>query len=485
MTAPVQLLPEIIQQLKQQNQLEQLLNHIRQQPPEHQERFHKRLKNELKIHQDLTTHTFRGAAQTIQTTTHPETLLSGPAGTGKSLAALHRLYHNAVHYPGTRALIVRKTAKSLTSSALVTWRTKVAKNALDDNKLVYFYGGSAEQPAQYRFVNGSKIMIGGMDNPDKIMSSEYDLCFAQEAIELTENDWEAITTRLRNGITPWQQIIGDTNPSTPTHWLKTRCDRGQTQLLESRHEDNPHYYHPNGQPTQAGKNYIQGILDNLTGVRHKRLRLGLWVAAEGIIYEQWDPHTHIIQPHPIPPHWPRHLTIDYGYRNPFVCQWWAQDPDDRLILYREYVQTQTLVEDHAKTIQHHQQNEPPPHTIICDHDLEDTATLQKHLQHPTTPAKKTVTDGIQAVQSRLKTQPDGKPRILVFNNALTHRDPQLENTKTPIGLTEEIQSYIWAPTPDGKTNKEQPHKKDDHSMDALRYIVAHLDLTGTPNIRWL
>jgi hypothetical protein len=45
-------------------------------------------------------------------------------------------------------------------------------------------------------------MIGGMDKPTKIMSSEYDFIYVQEAIELTETDWENLTTRLRNGRCP-------------------------------------------------------------------------------------------------------------------------------------------------------------------------------------------------------------------------------------------------------------------------------------------
>ena len=44
---------------------------------------------------------------------------------------------------------------------------------------------------------GSTITVGGMDKATRIMSSEYDACYVQGAIELIEDDWEAITTRLR------------------------------------------------------------------------------------------------------------------------------------------------------------------------------------------------------------------------------------------------------------------------------------------------
>ena len=29
------------------------------------------------------------------------------------------------------------------------------------------------------------------------------------------------------------------------------------------------------------------------------------------------------------------LMVDFGYTNPFTCQWWAMDHDGRLYLYRE------------------------------------------------------------------------------------------------------------------------------------------------------
>jgi phage terminase large subunit len=115
-----------------------------------------------------------------------------------------------------------------------------------------------------------------MDKSTKIMSSEYDMIYVQEATELTEEDWESLTTRLRNGIMPYQQLMADCNPSHPQHWLKLRCDRGATLLLESRHEDNPSIT-----PAYIAK------LDALTGVMKLRLRYGRWAAAEGMVYESW------------------------------------------------------------------------------------------------------------------------------------------------------------------------------------------------------
>src|SRR5690606_12150648 len=95
-----------------------------------------------------------------------------------------------------------------------------------------------------------------------------------EATELTVDDWEAITSRLRHGRLSFQQLLAACNPDAPTHWLKQRCDKGLTRLINTRHEDNPVYYNPDGTLTERGRDYI-GKLDRLTGVRHARLRRGV------------------------------------------------------------------------------------------------------------------------------------------------------------------------------------------------------------------
>jgi hypothetical protein len=186
-----------------------------------------------------------------------------------------------------------------------------------------------------------------MDKPSKIMSTEYDIIYVQEAIELDENDWESLSTRLRNYKVPYQQLIGDTNPDAPRHWIMQRVKKGLLKLFESRHEDNPALFDPDGSITRMGQEYLSR-LDSLTGVRKLRLRFGKWVQAEGAIYTEFDRAIHLIDRFEIPKDWPRYWSIDFGYTNPFVCQFWAQDPDGRLYRYREIYFTQRLVEDHAR-----------------------------------------------------------------------------------------------------------------------------------------
>ena len=118
------------------------------------------------------------------------------------------------------------------------------------------------------------------------------MIYVQEATELDLADWLALTTRLRNGVMPYQQVIADCNPDAPTHWLWLRGQRGVLSLLHSRHEDNPTLWR-SGEWTEAGLVYLArldqpGVLNPETGERegaeYQRLRHGQWVQATGQIY---------------------------------------------------------------------------------------------------------------------------------------------------------------------------------------------------------
>lgn len=421
----------------------------------------------------------------------PEVLFAGPAGTGKSRACLEKLHLMALKNPGMRGLICRKTLASLGSTALVTFEDHVAKEHLAAGELKWF-GGSPKEAACYKYRNGSVIVVGGMDKAMKIMSSEYDVVYVQEATELTETDWEAITTRLRNGKVSFQQLMADANPDVPTHWLKIRCDNGKTQMIASKHEDNPVLFsQATGKLTRAGRDYMSK-LDALTGVRYLRLRKGIWCAAEGMIYEEFDPQIHIHKKIFRPPvNWTRYVTVDFGYTNPMVVQFWAEDEDGRLYLYRELYATKTTVDEMVPQIKKamNLKYEPRPRMIICDHDAEGRAVLERELGMSTKAATKSVEEGIQAVKTRLRiSEVDGKPRIFLCADAIIEKDQLLVDVRKPTNTLEEIVGYVWdrgtvKAQNDGKPPKEQPVKENDHGMDAMRYMVAQLDLRSRPRIR--
>jgi PBSX family phage terminase large subunit len=411
-----------------------------------------------------------------------EIIYSGPAGTGKTRTLLEYV-HQRCQTRKERWLLLRKTEESLKTSALVTYREQVlyrfdGKQSVFDG--VSFFGGNKILPAQFTYdTTGSVIVMGGLDNPEKVKSSEWDGVLVNEATELTVHDWEMVTGRTdRPSLMekPPAVVLGDCNPDAPTHWIKQRADAGALQLWTSTHVDNPAMWDRAKQAwTASGLRYLKR-LDEMTGVRYKRMRLGLWVAAEGQVYEGFNPAIHLIDRFPIPDDWDHYWDIDFGFTHPFVWHNWVTDPDGRLYLIDEIYQTQTLVEDHAANIMERTRNRPNPKAIITDHDAEDRGTFERKSKLKTVSAIKNVSGGIQAVASRLRVHDDGKPRLLMFRDAcrIEERDRSLVDAGKPSCTADEYSVYVWD-TRQGARKGEQPLKENDHGMDSTRYQVVHHD----------
>lgn len=418
----------------------------------------------------------RGAILEIAKCPDLEIGIDGPAGTGKTFGTLYFIHVLMLRYPGAKWLVSRKHNTDLAGSAMATYRESV----LDPREGVSYFGGNKVEPAAYRYPNGSRLIVNGLDKPGKVRSMDFDGIYINEATECALDDIEFCHMRLARRAKStlpqrYQHLIMDFNPDRPTHTLNQRMNSGLTKRLLSRHEDNPFLWDIKTQDwTEAGRRYID-LLNQLTGVRLARYRYGIWAAADGTVYEDsWDRSRNVVDPFPIPVEWPRYLIIDFGFTHPFVCLWAAEDPDGRFVIYREIYMTKRLVEDHAKEIKRLSRwgqpgGDPLPRQIITDHDAEDRGTLERHLGMYTTPAYKSVSAGIQAVASRLKPAGDGKPRLAYFNNMLTERDRDLAEKKLPTSTIEEYDSYVWK---QGGSGKDEPVKEYDHGCFVAGTLVT-------------
>lgn len=422
----------------------------------------------------------RGAAADLFRDEGPEALIVGSAGTGKTAAALMKLHTTCSQVKGVQALIVRQTHASLTASTLVAFEQFVAADEIAA-EAVRWFGGSGSKPAGYRYRNGSMIMVGGMDNPGKVLSMSLDRILVDEANQVSVTAYETLLTRLRGSADTYKQIVTACNPDHPSHWLKERADSpdNKMRMYTSLHEDNPYLCARDGMWTEAGLDYLR-FLGSLTGVRKERYLHGRWAAAEGMVFDTWREDWNVIELDQVPADSRMFLTVDFGFSNAFVCQWWRVDADGRMYLTREIHQKQVLVEDHAKRIkkilEENRESEGMPFAVVCDHDAEDRATLTKHLGLPTVAARKAVSRGVQLMQARIRPAGDGKPRLYVVKGCTLGRDLVAEAAKIPRGFLQEINGYVWQMErgADG-IPKEAPLKLNDHAMDAARYAVAHLD----------
>jgi len=94
-----------------------------------------------------------------------------------------------------------------------------------------YYAGKGE----WRYQNGSVIVTGGLDKVTKIMSSEYDAIYVQEATEISEDEWEHLTTRLRRTTTPTSRSSVAATRLDPI-LAKETAEAQRLTLISSAHE---------------------------------------------------------------------------------------------------------------------------------------------------------------------------------------------------------------------------------------------------------
>lgn len=425
---------------------------------------------------------FRGHNLTAQTTTAREVVTEGPAGTGKSLAWLNRIHRDAEKHPRSRQLIVRKTRSSLTEAALVTFEEKV----LPPNHPALF-GAAGERLLRrnrqsYDYPNGATVVVGGMDQPTRIYSTEYDRVYWQELTEGTEDEWQSLHRALRNGRLPFAQLCGDCNPDAPTHWIQSRA-KGPLQLLPTRHEDNPYLWdEPANDWTPAGREYMGG-LDSLTGVLHDRLRCGLWVAATGAIYslfQRTGPRANLIPRFTPPDTWRVVLSIDFGFNHPFAAGVWVVDGDGRMYLEHEIYMSGRTDDQHVPAIKRALRGRS--YEGVADSAEPKSIANFRNLGIFLSPSVKgpgSVNAGINQVQARMRAAGDGRPRLFVMDGALVERDEARAGKHLPICILDEFGLYRWKLDANGHPTDEPIDEYDDGCAQ-MRYAVQHVDGVHIP-----
>lgn len=415
----------------------------------------------------------RGDCRELVRCTDHNVILSGPRDTGKTVAACLKAHSLCMQYRGCQGVIGRKVGVDLYGSVLQTFGRIVKDSGVRP------YGG--EKPQWYDYPNGSRIWVCGLDKPGKALSSERDFIYINQAEELKLDDWETLSGSCsgRNAVIPHPQLFGDCNPGGSKHWIKTQAAASKLRLLFARHRDNPTIYDTAGNLTSGGAIRI-AVLEKLSGVRRKRLYEGIWATSEGAVYDMFDsalggPHVRVRSPLEMR-RW--FLAIDEGYTNPAVILLIGADADNRWHCFREFYRPgvlQSVVVSQARSWflnpagyaitvpgeyapdgQLAYAQPAPKSESRCEKVVVDAAAagLIADLNNAgitAVGAKGRVLDGINAVQNRLKVLPDGHARYSVDPSCINHIN--------------EFESYVWKP------EKDMPEKENDHSADALRYLV--------------
>lgn len=229
---------------------------------------------------------------------------------------------------------------------------------------------------------------------------------------------------------------------------------------------------------------------------HVRLRGGSR-KRQGLVYADFGKHhvVDMVDPLTFPEHWTRYCSIDPGRRTCAVL-WAAVAPDQKIHVYREGYFHGRTYHDLAKFIyqvegwvQEEGENQWMPgraaeliHTRWIDPHAFDHAVsgqpgvgtlLASDYQIQTSPAPNAVHFGIEKVHQALMMGMDMTPGLVVSRGCPA--------------LIREFRTYKWVDDRGSSYSHERqdtPIKRNDHALDALRYMIAGGCRYDASNKKW-
>ncbi|MDR6867672.1 PBSX family phage terminase large subunit [Microbacterium resistens] len=322
-------------------------------------------------------------------------------------------------------------------------------------------------------------IIGANDKQaeDKIRGMTVALVLIDEITVIPEGAFKMMLSRLT---APNAQLFGSTNPDSPGHWLK----RDYLDRLDEL--PNWKSWHFTLDDNIALSDQVKANLKaNYTGLWYRRFILGEWVAAEGAIFDMFDPKVgagNVIQWEDLPEM--RELiavSLDYGTTNPTAALLLGVSaeidhlgrPTPRLFFIDEYrhdgkhaEQKLTDAELGREFVRWLNENHLPSNTstrLMPRYTILDPSAasfgveLRKTHSLTTTPADNDVLYGIRTMASLI-----AEKQVIITDRCK--------------GLIRELPGYSWDPEATLK-GEDKPLKVNDHSTDAARYA-----LTTTENI---
>lgn len=272
------------------------------------------------------------------------------------------------------------------------------------------------------------------------------------------------------------------NPAGPFHWFKTGwIDKRKERRLLYLHftmEDN------NSLSEETRERYRR----QHSGIFFKRYILGLWCAAEGVIYDMFDQSIHVREMPPMPPAKDRYgrdildangnvvratpkryVSCDYGTQNATVFLLWEKHPENGVwYCTREYYYSgrdnlkqktdKEYADDLIKWL-----GDTSVDGIIVDPAAASFIAELRQRGFTVRKAKNDVLDGIRFVASLLTG------RKIAF-------------AKICKDTLKEFPEYVWDKKAADK-GEDKPVKVRDHAMDAVRYFCYTIIRNGSPAMK--
>jgi terminase large subunit-like protein len=407
-------------------------------------------------------------------------VFGGSAGGGKSRALIQEPVCRDLHSnPGFTGVIFRRHFTEITE----------AGGLWDEASDVYPYLDAAGMVGahEFRFPSGAKIGFRHLEHEEtKYNYKGSQMCYLafDEVTSFSEAQFWYLTSRNRSmcGITPYVRASCNPDPG----WVKTALlapwvDReyqgrpaqsGEIRWIK-RNAEGLIEWHEQAVPRSKTLTFIRSkltdnpallaknpeyllTLEMLPTVERERLLNGNWdIRREGAVYPDFE--TIIEQSGPDRP--PTNGGLDFGWNNPFAAVYGHQDSDGVLWItgcrYKSFV----TLPGHSEALPKDVEWWADPSGAGLIAELRNAGHQVRPCVHMPTRGssgekKSPLLSGIDAVNVRIRSR---RLRIV--------RCPET------MPIIREFGSYHY----DEDKRLEEPVKEDDHTMDALRYLIVGLD----------
>lgn len=293
---------------------------------------------------------------------HKYVAYGGARGGGKSWAVRAKAILLALHWPGIKILIVRRTYPELQENHIQPLIEMLHCYDEDPERRIAKYNG---QKKHLVFPNGSRILFRYCDtdrDADRFQGTEVDVLFVDEATHQNEAHIDRLKACVRGVNNFPKRIYYTCNPGGPGHsWIKRLfIDR---EYREGEHPEDYSFIQAlvtdNPALMESDPDYIRRLQALPPKLRAAWLN-GDWTILEGQFFEEFretpdvrsalkhgikaTPEelrrerrwTHVIDPFAPPAHWKIYRSFDWGYNKPFSVGWWGVDTDGVVYRILEY-----------------------------------------------------------------------------------------------------------------------------------------------------
>lgn len=384
---------------------------------------------------------------------HTFMIADGAIRAGKTIACICSfLQWSMTTYTGETFIVAGRTIGSLKKNVINPMRA-----ILTAWELPFKYVRGDEK---YIEVGGNTYYLyeaANESSQDKLQGFTAAGAYADEASLFPQNFLEQMIGRCS---VEGSKIFLNCNPSSPKHYVNI-------ELLQKAEEKSVYHLHFRMEDNLTlSKDMLRRYQLMYSGIFHKRYILGLWVAAEGVIYDNFDPDVHTYTSAQLPP-----KIQDGDVAAVYGSDFGTFNPQVYLEVYIYYKRGERLPYLYVDNEYYYcgresrKQKEPAEyvkdfaafragkkyHSIIIDPSASPLIASHRNAGDKVLPAKNDVLKGITAVHTLLNTG------HLLINKRCKH-------------LIDEFGLYSWDEKK-AEHGKEEPIKENDHALDALRYIV--------------